>query len=381
MRQREAGGVHKAAITRGSGRSSRLPRPPSSSQASSGRRRPRPRRVAPSTPRPAAPTPPPARSPPRFRTAQRLVESLSAGETGCLRAGTYDENVNIREGGAAGAPADPAQLPGGAGEVVGILYVARTAPHVTVEDLYLNGRNPEGRAEPAGERRRHRLPQQRRDQRPHRHLLHPRRHEYGPRHPDADRAQPHPRLRPAALRPTSTTASMSPRRTTCGSRTTGSTTTPTGASTSTPTRSAPWSRATSSRATARASSSPARAAASSDNLVQGNVITGSKLRFNIDSLVGGRQPGRAGNVVSRNCVSRWSRRTRETGESRSPRSASRWKEPSPPTPPSSIGRRRTSGWRMPARAGTSCRPTCQRGGAAEPTPAPVLRRSAERTCA
>ena len=76
-----------------------------------------------------------------LRTAQKLVDSLSSGETGCLRAGAYNENVNIRKGGEAGAPLTLRSYPGERAQVVGILYVARTAPHVTVEELDLNGRN------------------------------------------------------------------------------------------------------------------------------------------------------------------------------------------------------------------------------------------------
>ena len=83
-----------------------------------------------------------------YRTAQRLADSLGAGETGCLREGTYGENVSIRKGGSAGAPVTLRSFPGERAEVVGIFYVARTAPHVTVEGLYLNGRNPEGQPSP-----------------------------------------------------------------------------------------------------------------------------------------------------------------------------------------------------------------------------------------
>ena len=151
-----------------------------------------------------------------YRTAQRLADSLGAGDTGCLREGTYGENVSIRKGGSAGAPVTLRSFPGERAEVVGIFYVAKTAPHVTVEGLYLNGRNPEGQPSPQVNAADTRLPRQRRDKRPHRHLLHPRRAPVRPRHPDADRAQPHPRLRTAARPPTSTTASTWRRRTTFG---------------------------------------------------------------------------------------------------------------------------------------------------------------------
>ncbi len=39
-----------------------------------------------------------------FRTAQRLANSLQAGQTGCLKGGTYAGSVTITRGGAPGAP-------------------------------------------------------------------------------------------------------------------------------------------------------------------------------------------------------------------------------------------------------------------------------------
>src|SRR5688500_13484263 len=41
-----------------------------------------------------------------YRTAQKLVDSLSSGQTGCLRQGTYADasRLRISQGGAAGAP-------------------------------------------------------------------------------------------------------------------------------------------------------------------------------------------------------------------------------------------------------------------------------------
>lgn len=49
-----------------------------------------------------------------FRTAQKLVNSLGPGETGCLRAGTYDENVTMRSPGVVltGYPGETATIVG-----------------------------------------------------------------------------------------------------------------------------------------------------------------------------------------------------------------------------------------------------------------------------
>src|SRR4051794_37541802 len=47
-----------------------------------------------------------------FHTANKLVRSLSAGDVGCLRAGTYAEDVTVTSGGAANAPVTLTSYPG-----------------------------------------------------------------------------------------------------------------------------------------------------------------------------------------------------------------------------------------------------------------------------
>ncbi len=74
-----------------------------------------------------------------YRTAQRLVESLSAGQTGCLRAGRYTEDVEIRSGGRAGAPLTVRGYPGEKATVIGQFEVHKQAPYVVVERLWLDG--------------------------------------------------------------------------------------------------------------------------------------------------------------------------------------------------------------------------------------------------
>jgi hypothetical protein len=79
-----------------------------------------------------------------FRTAQRLVSSLSAGMTGCLAPGTYAEDVTVAAGGTGETdrvvltsvdPFEPATI-------AGRFYVAHSAAYTTVTGLRLDGQNP-----------------------------------------------------------------------------------------------------------------------------------------------------------------------------------------------------------------------------------------------
>jgi Right handed beta helix region len=69
-----------------------------------------------------------------YATAQRLVNSLAAGETGCLRAGIYRQDVNLASPGIR-----LTSYPGERAILAGRLRV--TADRVTVERLTLDGRN------------------------------------------------------------------------------------------------------------------------------------------------------------------------------------------------------------------------------------------------
>ena len=71
-----------------------------------------------------------------FRTARRLVHSLHGGETGCLRAGTYstDNQVKVSEEGIT-----LASYPGERARLKARLWIA--ANDVTVQDLVLDGVN------------------------------------------------------------------------------------------------------------------------------------------------------------------------------------------------------------------------------------------------
>jgi hypothetical protein len=74
-----------------------------------------------------------------FQTAQKLVDSLQPGQTGCLRAGTYEEDVTMRHGGTAGAPIVIRSYPGEIATLVGRLRLAPGADYTTVSDMTLVG--------------------------------------------------------------------------------------------------------------------------------------------------------------------------------------------------------------------------------------------------
>jgi hypothetical protein len=80
-----------------------------------------------------------------FKTAQKLVNSLSAGQTGCLGAGTYDEQtgdyaVRFGKGGTAGSPIRLTSAPGERAKIRGVVYVPNAAPNVVISDLDIDGR-------------------------------------------------------------------------------------------------------------------------------------------------------------------------------------------------------------------------------------------------
>ena len=80
-----------------------------------------------------------------FATAQRLINSLAPGETGCFGAGTYsnDDQLKVSTAGVtlAGYPGEQATLRGR-------IWVAQGADGVTFQDLVLDGRNAKGLPSP-----------------------------------------------------------------------------------------------------------------------------------------------------------------------------------------------------------------------------------------
>ena len=71
-----------------------------------------------------------------LRSAQRLVDSLTSGQTGCLRSGSYDQSVTVRQAGITVRP-----YPGERATLKGRLWIAQGADSVTFEGLKLDGRN------------------------------------------------------------------------------------------------------------------------------------------------------------------------------------------------------------------------------------------------
>jgi hypothetical protein len=73
-------------------------------------------------------------------TAQHLVDSLAAGDVGCLRAGTYHEDVTVNRGGSGESSRIVIRsYPGERATISGRLYVPDRANYVTVEQLDLDG--------------------------------------------------------------------------------------------------------------------------------------------------------------------------------------------------------------------------------------------------
>jgi hypothetical protein len=74
--------------------------------------------------------------------AQRLVDSLTAGQTGCLRAGTYTQTqLTFNRGGAAGAPIRLTSHPGERAKITGgTVYIPSGSNNVTLSDLDIDGR-------------------------------------------------------------------------------------------------------------------------------------------------------------------------------------------------------------------------------------------------
>jgi hypothetical protein len=78
-----------------------------------------------------------------FRSAQRLVSSLSPGQTGCLAGGgTFAGDVTFGSAGAAGAPitltTDPASP---RATIKGVVYVPASAPYVTIDNVRIDATN------------------------------------------------------------------------------------------------------------------------------------------------------------------------------------------------------------------------------------------------
>jgi hypothetical protein len=80
-----------------------------------------------------------------YHSAQRLANSLAAGQTGCLLEGTYTDELsgpyvlNVLHGGAPGAPITVRSAPGQRATLRGIVQVPRGSDNVTISNLDIVG--------------------------------------------------------------------------------------------------------------------------------------------------------------------------------------------------------------------------------------------------
>jgi hypothetical protein len=85
---------------------------------------------------------------PGSRAVQRLVDSLRPGEVGCLAGGTYRGRVTIRSRGLPRRPITLQSRPGESARLVGRLVVSGRSTRVVVRRLWLDGRNRDGLPSP-----------------------------------------------------------------------------------------------------------------------------------------------------------------------------------------------------------------------------------------
>lgn len=83
-----------------------------------------------------------------FHSAQKLINVLRPGQTGCLERGTYDVNLRFDHGGRRYAPLTLRSVPGQRARIVGRLYIPQGSNNVRVTDLTLDGRNREALPSP-----------------------------------------------------------------------------------------------------------------------------------------------------------------------------------------------------------------------------------------
>jgi parallel beta-helix repeat protein len=74
-----------------------------------------------------------------YRTIAKLVSSLSAGQTGCLKGGTYGEYANVTKGGVAGSPIVLRSAPGELATLTNNVYFPSSAHDVTLSHVRLTG--------------------------------------------------------------------------------------------------------------------------------------------------------------------------------------------------------------------------------------------------
>ncbi|HZO60953.1 MAG TPA: right-handed parallel beta-helix repeat-containing protein [Solirubrobacterales bacterium] len=75
-----------------------------------------------------------------YATVEHLANSLSPGQTGCVRAGVYQNDVRIERGGTGSAPTAITSYPGERATILGRLEITDDANHVVIQSLNLDGR-------------------------------------------------------------------------------------------------------------------------------------------------------------------------------------------------------------------------------------------------
>ena len=76
-----------------------------------------------------------------YLTVEKLLSSLKSGQTGCLRAGVYQRDVEVKRGGSFSSPITVTSYPGERATVLGRLYVNDHASNVVLSQLNLDGYN------------------------------------------------------------------------------------------------------------------------------------------------------------------------------------------------------------------------------------------------
>jgi hypothetical protein len=75
-----------------------------------------------------------------YATVEHLANSLSPGQTGCVRGGVYQNDVKIERGGTGSAPTTITSYPGERATVLGRLEITDESNHVVIQSLNLDGR-------------------------------------------------------------------------------------------------------------------------------------------------------------------------------------------------------------------------------------------------
>ena len=74
-----------------------------------------------------------------YATFQKLAHSLAPGQTGCLRGGTYRENVEVNANGAPGAPITVQSFPGEWATFLGRLTTDKSSSYLTFQNMTFDG--------------------------------------------------------------------------------------------------------------------------------------------------------------------------------------------------------------------------------------------------